>query len=178
MLRIKQYLNLHSRKLFFNAYILPHLDYCSSIWGSCTDELANSIVKFQKRAARIILDKDMNTPSFELFRELKWMTFPERTVYKQAILVYKSLNNTAPEYLNAKFQYKTNTSTVNLRSIDNAELVIPKPRIEFFRKGISYKGPLIWNAIPKHIRLADSLSSFKSSYLRWKYSGSSGNSDT
>ena len=61
----------------------PHLDYCSTIWGSCNDELLNSVVKFQKRAARIILDKDINTPSVELFRDLKWITFPDRTIYKK-----------------------------------------------------------------------------------------------
>lgn len=33
LMRIKQFLNLHVRKMFFNAYILPHLDYCCTIWG-------------------------------------------------------------------------------------------------------------------------------------------------
>ena len=32
--RIKQYINVPTRKLFYNAYILPHLDYCCSIWGN------------------------------------------------------------------------------------------------------------------------------------------------
>ena len=31
--RIKQFLNLFTRKLYFNAYILPHLDYCCTISG-------------------------------------------------------------------------------------------------------------------------------------------------
>ena len=101
------------------------------------------------------------------------MTFPERTTYKQAILVYKSSNNTSPDYLSSKLQYKKKESTVHLRSDENLELMIPKPRIEFFRKGFSYIGPLMWNSIPKHIRLSENLSSFKCSYLRWKYSGSS-----
>ena len=63
LLRIKQYLDLHSRKLFFNAYILPHIDYCCTIWGNCSSELLSQIVNFQKRAARIILDKSFDTPS-------------------------------------------------------------------------------------------------------------------
>ncbi len=32
--RIKKYLSIPSRKLFFNAYVLPHLDYCATVWGS------------------------------------------------------------------------------------------------------------------------------------------------
>ena len=84
--RIKQYLNVPTRKLFYNAYILPHLDYCCSIWGNANSELMNSVVKFQKRAARSILDKPLETPSIELFTELKWMTFPERYVTRYQVL--------------------------------------------------------------------------------------------
>ena len=31
--RIKCYLSVPSRKLFYNAYIMPHFDYCCVIWG-------------------------------------------------------------------------------------------------------------------------------------------------
>ena len=50
--RIKQYLSIPVRKLFYNAYILPHLDYCCTIWGNSTADSINSVIKFQKRAAR------------------------------------------------------------------------------------------------------------------------------
>ena len=56
LMRIKYCLNLDSRKNFFNAYILPHLDYCCTIWGSCNQDSKDKILRFQKRAARIILD--------------------------------------------------------------------------------------------------------------------------
>jgi hypothetical protein len=63
LLRIKQYLYVHARKLFFNAYILPHLDYCCTIWRNCSSDLLSQIIKFQKRAIRIILDKNFDAPS-------------------------------------------------------------------------------------------------------------------
>ena len=46
--RIKQYLNVPTRKLSYNAYILPHLDYCHSIWGNANSELISSVDKFKK----------------------------------------------------------------------------------------------------------------------------------
>ena len=55
--RIKKYLNHKTKILFYNAYILPHLDYCCSIWGDCSKYLLESLLKLQKRAARIILDE-------------------------------------------------------------------------------------------------------------------------
>ena len=87
--RIKQNLDVPTRKLFYNAYILPHLDYCCSIWGNANTELMNTVVKFQKRAARSILVKPIETPSIKLFSEVKWMMFPDRVIYQKAILMYK-----------------------------------------------------------------------------------------
>ena len=48
--RIKQFLSIDRRKLFYNAYILPHLDYCCVIWGNYSRSLEEQIVRFQKRA--------------------------------------------------------------------------------------------------------------------------------
>ena len=53
--RTRDYLPIEARKRYYNALIQPHLTYCSSIWGNCSNELLNDILKLQKRAARIIL---------------------------------------------------------------------------------------------------------------------------
>ena len=53
--RIKQFLSVHDIKMYYNAYILSHLDYCCIIWGNANTELKNSVVKIQKRTARSIL---------------------------------------------------------------------------------------------------------------------------
>ena len=50
--RIKQFLSLDSRTLFYNASILPHLDYCCGIWGNCSRSLEEKIVNLQKRVGR------------------------------------------------------------------------------------------------------------------------------
>ena len=51
--RIKCYLSIPSRKLFYNAYIImPHFDYCCVIWGNCSAHLEDKLTKFPKRAAR------------------------------------------------------------------------------------------------------------------------------
>jgi len=46
--------------------------------GNCSSTLEDKLVKFQKRAAGVILNCDCYTPSSELFKELNWQTFPER----------------------------------------------------------------------------------------------------
>ena len=58
--RIKIYLSLQNRILFYNSYILHHLDYCCFIiWCGCNSVSEDELITFQKRGARIILDKDL-----------------------------------------------------------------------------------------------------------------------
>ena len=87
------FLSRRNRILFYNSYILPHLDVC------CIITLEDKLVKFQKRAARVILDCDFYTPSSDIFKELNWQTFPERVTYQNAILMYRIINNICPDYL-------------------------------------------------------------------------------
>ena len=165
--RIKQYLNVPTRKLFYNAYILPHLDYCCSIWGNSNTELMNTVVKFQKRAARSILDKPIETPSVELFSELKWMMFPDRVIYQKAILMYKIMHNLAPSYLSNIFTLSSEVHERSLRSTTENLLYVPKPKIELYRNSLAYSGSKIWNSIPEHIRNSTSLQQFRKNYLKW-----------
>jgi hypothetical protein len=48
---------------------MPHLEYCVTVWGKSSD--VDRITKFKKRAARVILNKGIDTPSTELFASLK-----------------------------------------------------------------------------------------------------------
>ena len=75
--RIRHFLPKNTRILFYNFYIKPYLKYCCSIWGNCSKENINIIVKLQKRAARLILDADFFTPSANLVKELKWIPFSD-----------------------------------------------------------------------------------------------------
>jgi hypothetical protein len=165
--RIKPYLSLDKRKLFFNAYILPHLDYCCTVWGQCSSGSEAKLIKFQKRAARLILDKGIDTPSAELFSELCWMPFPTRVKFQTAVLMYKTLNGLAPSYLNNKFEFTYDITHRDLRSTSSNSLYIPKPSCELFRKSFVYSGSSIWNKLPLNVRTAPSLKSFKFLYLQW-----------
>ena len=90
---IKCFLPLSARKLFYDSYILPYFDFCSIIWGNCPKYVLADLEKIHKRAARIILNQDINTRSHVLFSELRWMPLADRIDYHRSIQVYKCLNN-------------------------------------------------------------------------------------
>ena len=65
------------------------LDYCNSVWGSCSKTLANKLQKLQNRTARILTHSMMPT---------SWLdktSNSQRSIHK-AVIIYKSLNGLAP----------------------------------------------------------------------------------
>jgi hypothetical protein len=59
--------------------------------------LLESLLKVQKRAARIIVDEhDFKKQSGKLFRECGIVPITKRILYYKALLMYKSKNELAP----------------------------------------------------------------------------------
>ncbi len=160
--QIKAYLPLDARKLFFNSYVLPHFDYCSIIWGNCSKTALNKLVKLQKRAARLILNKDYSTRTCELFSDLDWMPLGDRISFKRAVQVYKCLNDNASQGLDNLFEYNRNIHSHNTRSATDNNLHIAPNHTKSF----SYLGATTWNNIPTSVRNAKSVSNFKNRYLQ------------
>ena len=153
--------------LYYNSYILPIFDYGCMIWGQCSTYNINRVLKLQKRAPRIILQADFMTPSKEMFRELGWLTFTNRVEYHICIMVFKSLNGQAPEYLSSLLTKSSETNTRNLRSSEQEILKVPFARTAYYKKSFSVTGPKLWNALPLEIRKSTSLATFKTSVKKY-----------
>jgi hypothetical protein len=74
------------------------------------------ITKLQKRTARIILDAPFFTHTQHLFDSLNWLPSRDRISYHKLILVYKILNNKAPDYLKKLCIPSSENHSRNLRS--------------------------------------------------------------
>jgi hypothetical protein len=114
--------------------MLPLIDYCCVVWGNCSNEGLNRILKLQKRTARLILDQDPIAPSEPLFKQLGWMSIEQRIKYHNYLLVSKCLRNEAPIYLKNKIQYLSDRNPCSLRNVVSEKLQIPKAKTELFKK--------------------------------------------
>ena len=159
--KIKKYLNLESRQLFYSGYILPLIDYCCVVWGNCSNEELNRILKLQKRTARLILDQGPIAPSEPLFKQLGWMSIEQRIKYHKYLLVSKCLKNEAPIYLKNKIQYLSDSNPYSLRNVVSEKLQIPKAKTELFKKTFTYSGPKLWNELLFSIRHVSSHNAIK-----------------
>ena len=170
---IKGCLPLVSRKMFSNTHILPYMDYCSSVWGD--SPYVSNVLLAQKRVARTILDvqgKAMWEPENRtqvLFSKLNWMCIQDRIAFRKATMVYKSLNNLAPQYMGEMFNYVSTVKNTRqgAKSCNNKDLEIPPGKHKMiFENSFGYSAIKLWNNIKPEIRNCTSLNSFKASYLR------------
>ena len=69
---LSKYIDKASMNACYNSYILPIFDFGCLVWGRCSRGNILRLLKLQKRAARIILNADIMTPSQRMFNELKW----------------------------------------------------------------------------------------------------------
>ena len=90
---VKNTLDQKSRILIINSLIFSHLNYCSSIWGKCSEKLQYKVQKWINFAAKVAsngkyLKRDHVTP---LLRDLKWINFNSILPINEASFMYKNL---------------------------------------------------------------------------------------
>ena len=170
--QIKSFLSVDDKLLFYNAYIRPHLEYCSVIWGNSTNVNIQKMTKLQRRACKLILG-DEYTHLDEARDNLKILSFDEIVFLNKEKVMYKIANNIAPSYLINLFQMRSasDDTITSLRSVTNKNFLIPKPKLNLFKNSLSYSGAIIWNSIPLEIKTSKSLDSFVNKCKAWMKQG-------
>ena len=126
-----------SEKLFYQGYILPLIDHGSNTWGITSKLSIERLSKLQKRASRIILKADFDTPSSEMFNELGRSTTANRHNYNKAV----ALNDITPEYISNLLKPTFKTHNRNLRSATNGSLSMQRSRTSLFDRSFSATAP-------------------------------------
>ncbi|WAQ99776.1 hypothetical protein MAR_024149 [Mya arenaria] len=153
--RIKVFIPVNYRIMFYKAYVQPHLDYCSIIWGSTKQSNIQVLVRLQRRACRIILGEQYTTLS-EALNIINSLNIEQRVSLHKAKFMYRVSQNAVPSYIQNMFNYNVRRPN-HLRSSNKSDFLIPKPNIELFKGSMSYSGVKVWNNIPNEIRQRESI---------------------
>ena len=91
------------------------------------------------------------TRSSTLLDELGWESLENRRLKQLAVIMHKIHNNLSTLYLKRIF---TNISTVHTRNLRNSEInyYVSRPRKEYGKGSLNYRGSVLWNMIPSEIR--------------------------
>ena len=98
-------------------------------------------------------------PLLEIFG---WKTIKEMTQFESRIMVFKSINGLAPQYLIDLFMANGTNSLYNFRTTVT-DLTIPKKISSTGQKSFSYRGARLLDSLPDQSKRATDLLSFKKS---------------
>ena len=73
--------------------------------------------------------------------------------YHKSVLMYKCINNSAPDYLCNLFYMNTNSNVYSLRSSAKGNLFVPRPNSNFMKQTFHYSGTILWNSLPPNLSL-------------------------
>ena len=107
------------------------------------------------------MNETYETPSAELFKNLKWVTLEERFEFYRVVMMYKCLHNLAPSYLQTDL---INPSEINdhfTRQTTTNKLSMPKFQTDCYKYSPLVSSIRAWNNLDSLIREASSINSFK-----------------
>ena len=142
-------------------YTLSRLDYGNSLLANINASDVKRLQNIQNRAARLVLGARRRVRSAPLLKQLHWLPVKERIDYKLALLVYKCMMSTAPQYLSSILTMPVSSRYFLRSQNDKTLLQIPRRNTKAAECSFSYAGPVIWNTLPQHLRLCDTEDTFK-----------------
>ena len=157
--KLEEFVDRYTLVLVYNALYSRILIIV--VWfGMSLIKVSLNVSKLQNRAARLIMNfKNKHGQSILARTSLGWTSLEERRTVMKARLMYKTVNQLAPQRLCNVFQLSDTVNNYNLRG-SSTGLFIPRLRTEFLKKSFSYSGAKLWNRIPEDIRSSASYNSF------------------
>ena len=161
--RIRNFLDERDLLLLYNCLIQSQLDYCCEVWGSRYDVHANRLEILQKRAARMILNANFYT----LLSVLIYYRFKKRVMYFRCIFIFKCINDLSSDLFKDTFLDVSLSHYFNTRYSTRGNLILPKCNTEYLKKSFIYSAINQWNLLPNHLKVMESIFSFKSNLKQY-----------
>ena len=160
MKHMSKYISQEHLKHIACSFILSRLDYCNSLYSNIPNVLISKLQKAQNYAARVIFNQPARCHVTNLFIDLHWLPISARIDYKICSLIFKCLNDTAPEYLSSlidKYQ--------PIRELRSGHANLLSTKIVKYKtlgeRSFAFYAPKLWNSLPVDVRMANSLNNFK-----------------
>ena len=126
---------------------------------SLTHNQVGRLQRIQNAAARLVTLTRKRSHITPVLRGLHWLPVGYRIKYKILLIVFKAINNLAPEYI-AQLLQPHNPRRM-LRSTDKSLLSEPRSNRSWGDRSFSVAAPRLWNALPSHLKSISSLPQFK-----------------
>ena len=143
------------------SIVQPHFSYCCSVWGCCGATKLKTLHKLHNRAARIVTGSPFDTPAAPLLQRCGWPSIDKRIYRETCTMVFKYLNDLAPENLVNILSKLSDAHTRVLRNT-RCNLAVPKRKTAYGQKSFPFRGANVWNKLDSAVKLSPSIQSFRS----------------
>ena len=150
--RIKRFLCFEDRKTIVQAMVMSRIDYCNSLLFGVSSTHLMKLQRVQNAAARLVCSVPKHEHITPSLIRLYWLPVKFRINFKIAMLTFKCINKTAPEYLSSLVTIKK-TPRYNLRSNTGKLLQDNTARSKktLGDRAFSNVSAIVWNSLPVFI---------------------------
>jgi hypothetical protein len=141
--RISPFIPVSTRKTLFNTLVLPHYDYCSTVWCTLPKTYIMRLQRIQNRGMRTILNAHPRSHATDLLNSLNFMSIHQRLVFNRCTLMWKSIHHQAPTHLSELFSSLHSKSTHNTRSSAKLNVFLDRSHPKSFQ----HTGSRAWKYI-------------------------------
>ena len=145
-------LSIDATKTLLNAFVLPKLDYCNSLFNGSPMHMLERLQKVQNSAAGLIVQCRKQNHISPLLMSLHWLPINARIEYKLSVICHSFFLGFSPTYLSDLLLVYTPKRNLHSSS-NNRILCIPKLRTRTFgHRSFSFAAPTIWNSLTSELR--------------------------
>ena len=141
-----------------NAFVFSKLLYCSSVWSNTSNSNIEKLQKVQNFAGRIVLGLRKYDHISEGLRSLNWLPIKDRLKLNDAIMVFKCINNLAPDYLANEFELRSCVHDRQTRSASTLD--IPFCCLSTGQRSFAYRGAKLCNSLSSNLKCLKCLKKF------------------
>ena len=160
--RISPYMDQNKLRALMRAFIISQFKYCPLMWMFHSGQLNQKIYNIQERALRITY-KDTESTFSELLQKDSAVTIHTKNLQILMTEMYKTRNGLNPSFMQEIFC--DNTTYHNLRN-NNEFFQLRVRSVNNGTESVRFKGPQLWQMLPRTIRNSQSLCQFKTKIQR------------
>ena len=146
-----------------NSLFSPFLLYGLISWGLTFASYLNPLFKLPKKVLRCIKSKRFSAPSVTSFQLLKILKLEDAQHLNILTFIHKAINRLAPSHFHYYFHPNTTVHKTGTRQATRGDLFKSlKSTAMYGLQTIQYFGSKLWNIRPLFIRVASSVTVFRS----------------
>ena len=161
--RIRHSLDQDTLKTLCQALVMSKIDYCNStLLGTANYNLVK-LQQVQNMLCRIVTASGKYDKISDQMIGLHWLKVEYQIIFKIATLMFRCVNNMAPSYLTDLI---ATGCRHNLNLHSQAQGLLPTARArttQVHKQSFALVGPRIWNSLPDHIKMTNTIDKFKAS---------------